>query len=116
MERTFSLLMWSNLDLLFHIISLLYNIQCLGLFSPQCIEIIHEDFVYKLSESLKIGFDVVINASGYTGRPNVDACEDNKDDTWYYNVTVPGIIADTCMEHMKWHKQRFWETKRKNAN
>jgi len=53
----------------------------------------------ELSESLKIGFDVVINASGYTGRPNVDACEDNKDDTWYYNVTVPGIIADTCMEH-----------------
>ena len=38
----------------------------------------------------------VINTSGYTGRPNVDACEDNKDDTWYYNVNVPVNIASVC--------------------
>lgn len=44
-------------------------------------------------------YDVVINASGYTGRPNVDACEDNKDDTWYYNVKVPGMIARMCNTH-----------------
>lgn len=44
-------------------------------------------------------YDVVINASGYTGRPNVDACEEAKDDTWYYNVTVPGMLADMCTQH-----------------
>lgn len=44
-------------------------------------------------------YDVVINCSGYTGRPNVDACEDNIDDTWYYNVVVPGEIARVCREN-----------------
>lgn len=52
-----------------------------------------------LSEYIKDQFDIIINASGYTGRPNVDACEENKHDTWYYNVTVPGIIAETCRYH-----------------
>ena len=40
----------------------------------------------------------VINTCGYTGRPNVDACEDNKEETWYYNVCVPGRIMATCRE------------------
>ena len=40
--------------------------------------------------------EVVVNASGYTGRPNVDACELNRDDTWYYNVVVPGMIGESC--------------------
>ena len=40
----------------------------------------------------------VINTCGYTGRPNVDACEDNKDDTWYYNVCVPMKIMSSCKE------------------
>jgi dTDP-4-dehydrorhamnose reductase len=48
---------------------------------------------------LDIKPDVVINASGYTGKPNVDACEHARDDTWYYNVTVPGMIGDTCNRH-----------------
>jgi dTDP-4-dehydrorhamnose reductase len=42
---------------------------------------------------------IVINASGYTGRPNVDACETDRDRVWYYNVTVPGMIGDTCRRH-----------------
>lgn len=52
-----------------------------------------------LSNYIKDTYNVIINASGYTGRPNVDACESNRDDTWYYNVKVPGIIADTCRHH-----------------
>lgn len=43
--------------------------------------------------------DLVINASGYTGRPNVDACEDDRHNTWYYNVDVPGMLGDTCNKH-----------------
>ena len=42
---------------------------------------------------------IVINASGYTGRPNVDACETDRDNTWYYNVIVPGMIGDMCRRH-----------------
>jgi len=40
--------------------------------------------------------DTVINTSGYTGAPNVDGCEDNKEDCFYYNVNVPVIIEGIC--------------------
>jgi UDP-glucose 4,6-dehydratase len=41
--------------------------------------------------------DVVINAAGYTGKPNVDACEINKEDTIHGNITWPQIITDWCI-------------------
>lgn len=37
-------------------------------------------------------FSHVINCCGYTGRPNVDGCEKNKEDCWKYNVTVGELI------------------------
>lgn len=43
-------------------------------------------------------FSFVINTCGYTGRPNVDACEDNKEDTWHYNVVVPVNIQKVCKD------------------
>jgi dTDP-4-dehydrorhamnose reductase len=42
--------------------------------------------------------DYVINASGYTGRPNVDACEDDKENCWYYNVAIPNRISEACQK------------------
>lgn len=44
------------------------------------------------------GARYVINTCGYTGRPNVDACEDNISDTWHYNVVVPVNIQKTCKD------------------
>lgn len=41
-------------------------------------------------------FKVVINASGFTGKPNIDAAETNKEDCWKYNVDVPLAIADAA--------------------
>lgn len=41
-------------------------------------------------------YDVVINCSGYTGSPNVDACEIFKTDCLFYNVSVPVQLAHTC--------------------
>ena len=41
--------------------------------------------------------DVVINAAGYTGKPNVDACESNKEDTLHGNVLWPQILTDWCI-------------------
>jgi len=41
---------------------------------------------------------LVINTCGYTGRPNVDACEHNIPDTWYYNVVVPVNIQKVCKD------------------
>jgi len=38
----------------------------------------------------------VINAAGYTGKPNVDACEDDKASCLLGNAVLPGIIRDVC--------------------
>ncbi len=41
--------------------------------------------------------DVVINAAGKTGRPNVDWCEDHKPETIRANVQGPLVLLDACL-------------------
>ena len=38
----------------------------------------------------------LINAAGYTGKPNVDACESAKSDCLLGNSVLPGIIREVC--------------------
>jgi dTDP-4-dehydrorhamnose reductase len=38
----------------------------------------------------------VINAAGFTGKPNVDACEEAKYDCLQGNAVLPGIIREVC--------------------
>lgn len=40
--------------------------------------------------------DFLINAAGYTGKPNVDACELHKHECLAGNAVLPGVIADAC--------------------
>jgi dTDP-4-dehydrorhamnose reductase len=40
--------------------------------------------------------EFLINAAGYTGKPNVDACELHKHECLFGNAVLPGIIADAC--------------------
>ena len=40
-------------------------------------------------------FDIAVNCSGYTGKPNVDACEDDKANCWEYNVLAPVRTNET---------------------
>jgi dTDP-4-dehydrorhamnose reductase len=40
--------------------------------------------------------EFVVNAAGYTGKPNVDACELHKADTLVGNVLLPQTIAQAC--------------------
>jgi dTDP-4-dehydrorhamnose reductase len=40
--------------------------------------------------------DFLINAAGYTGKPNVDACEENKADTLRGNALFPAVVAHAC--------------------
>ncbi len=40
--------------------------------------------------------DVVINCAGKTGRPNVDWCEDHKEETVHSNVTGPLVLLEAC--------------------
>jgi dTDP-4-dehydrorhamnose reductase len=40
----------------------------------------------------------IINCVGYTGAPNVDACEENKQICWDLNVTLPTMLAQFCVK------------------
>jgi dTDP-4-dehydrorhamnose reductase len=40
--------------------------------------------------------DFLINAAGYTGKPNVDACELHRHECLDGNAVLPGVVADAC--------------------
>ncbi len=40
--------------------------------------------------------DVVINAAGKTGRPNIDWCEEHKEETLRSNLTGPLVLLEEC--------------------
>lgn len=42
--------------------------------------------------------DALINCAGYTGSPNVDACEADKANCLAANAVLPGVIAQACTE------------------
>ena len=42
--------------------------------------------------------DFLVNAAGYTGKPNVDACEIHKAECLMGNAVLPGLIAQACAE------------------
>lgn len=42
--------------------------------------------------------EFLINAAGYTGKPNVDACELHKHECLLGNAVLPGIVADACAD------------------
>jgi dTDP-4-dehydrorhamnose reductase len=41
----------------------------------------------------------IVNCVGYTGKPNVDACEENKQICWDLNVTFPTVLAQFCKQY-----------------
>lgn len=53
-------------------------------------------FIHKESKYPKNHFDWIINCSGYTGRPNVEGCEKDKENCYHYNVTVPLYITQVA--------------------
>jgi dTDP-4-dehydrorhamnose reductase len=42
--------------------------------------------------------EFLINAAGYTGKPNVDACELHKAECLFGNAVLPGFVAQACSE------------------
>ncbi len=40
--------------------------------------------------------EFLINAAGYTGKPNVDACELHRHECLDGNAVLPGVVADAC--------------------
>lgn len=55
-----------------------YNLESL-------LDIIHKD-----------NLSILINCAGYTGKPNVDTCEDNKKECYEANVNLARIVATAC--------------------
>ncbi len=53
----------------------------------------------EFADSLKgIGAKFLINCAGYTGKPNVDACELDKGNCLDGNAVLPGLIRDVCSD------------------
>jgi dTDP-4-dehydrorhamnose reductase len=47
--------------------------------------------------------EFLINAAGFTGKPNVDACEKEKGETLFANTVLPLFIAEACAaEGIRW--------------
>lgn len=64
-------------------------------------KISHVDIGSEDDVKFDLGFcdpDFVINCAGKTGRPNIDWCEDHKDETTYSNMVAPFILARACKE------------------
>lgn len=65
-----------------------------------------KDIDYTNKKELQKYFDIekcdikcMINASGYTGVPNVDACEENKAFCWNMNVQYPLEVVALCNQN-----------------
>src|SRR5436305_14864869 len=59
------------------------------------------DLLLKLLREKKPSF--LINAAGYTGKPNVDACETAKAETLQGNTLFPETVAHACLaENVPW--------------
>ncbi|TWU27223.1 dTDP-4-dehydrorhamnose reductase [Novipirellula galeiformis] len=61
----------------------------------------HRDSLIRLIRETKPEF--LINAAGYTGKPNVDACELHKADCLMGNAVLPGVVREACeSESLTW--------------
>jgi dTDP-4-dehydrorhamnose reductase len=57
---------------------------------------LQKDGLRRLIEEVQPEF--VINAAGYTGKPNVDACEIHKTECLEGNGVFPGLVKEVCAE------------------
>ena len=64
--------------------------------SRQEIDYTNSDELRSLLNEIKPRF--LINAAGYTGKPNVDACESDKSECLFGNAVLPGRIRAACEE------------------
>jgi dTDP-4-dehydrorhamnose reductase len=58
----------------------------------------HKDVFKKYQREVNSSYDFIINCAGYTGDPNVDACELNKQDTINGNTIFPIRLCHRCKE------------------
>jgi dTDP-4-dehydrorhamnose reductase len=52
-----------------------------------------------INTTVKNNYVTIINCSGYTGNPNVESCEDNKEICFEYNVKLQSLLNYFCIQH-----------------
>lgn len=57
-------------------------------------DFLNKDSFYKILKQIDANY--IINCAGYTGKPNVDGCEVNKEACWQGNVTLVKYLSDIC--------------------
>ena len=57
-------------------------------------DFLNKDALFKTLKEINANY--IINCAGYTGKPNVDACEVNKESCWQGNVTLTKYLSDIC--------------------
>jgi UDP-glucose 4,6-dehydratase len=63
----------------------------------------YSDFNLLFDYVRKIKPRFIINAAGYRGRPNVDACEEAREETLFANTLLPQTVARVCaMTNTPW--------------
>lgn len=67
------------------------SVEC---YSKADIDYTDEYYLHDLLKEHQI--DYLINAQGFTGRPNVDQAEIMKEDCWKYNVQIPLMFSRVC--------------------
>jgi dTDP-4-dehydrorhamnose reductase len=72
------------------------GIEFLSVARFQC-DYTDKDALNKLLEETNPDF--LINTAGYTGKPNVDACELHKDESLDGNAVLTGTIREVCESH-----------------
>ena len=70
-----------------------YNHSVLAISRKDCDDY-HTKSLSKVLKDMRASF--VINAAGFTGKPNVDACESSKYECLQGNAVLPGIIREVC--------------------
>lgn len=69
------------------------NVSSVQVFSKKDLDYTNIENLYRDDV---IAPDIVINASGFTGQPNVDGCESSKPECWKLNTQVPVSLYDYC--------------------
>jgi len=81
-------------------LSTLCSIETVQIVNKLKFDYTDQDHLFKRLTELKMSHDevVIINCVGYTGKPNVDACErdENKPDCWNLNAILPAKLALTA--------------------
>lgn len=62
--------------------------------APRDIDVCYSTSVERVIEEVRP--DIIINAAGKTGRPNIDWCETHREETWRSNVLGPKVLAEVC--------------------